>query len=151
MVTPKTLVKNSKADLGWDTRDANYTTWRNAVKDYYAQHEFKSWSGTSDGEKAALVEAARGFTRFKAAIRALLASGSDFLKKALEALLQDCMKKRSETAKKLALKRVLKRPCPDEDKADEDGEEPYVREQNTAVVFYAYDPGDPAHKDNNDG
>jgi len=78
MVTLKNLVKNSKADLGWDTRDADYTTWRNAVKDYCARHEIKSWSGASNGEKVALVEAARGFTGFKPAIRACLASGSEF-------------------------------------------------------------------------
>jgi len=64
MVTAKNLVKNRKADLGWDTRDADYTTWRNAVKDYRAWYEIKSWSGASDGEKAALVEAARGFNGF---------------------------------------------------------------------------------------
>ena len=62
MVTAKNLVSNSKADLGWDTRDADYTTWRNEVKDYCAQHEMKSWGGASDGQKAALVVAARGFT-----------------------------------------------------------------------------------------
>jgi len=135
MGTPKNLVQNSKADLGWDTRDADYTTWGNAVKDYCARHEIKSLSGASDSEKAALVEAARGFTGFNPAIRACLAAGSDFHKKALEALLQDCMKKRSETAENLAVKRALKRPRPDEDEADGDGEEPDVGEQNTAVVF----------------
>jgi len=95
MVTAKDLIKNSKADLGWDTRDADYTSWHNAVKDYCAQHEIKGWSGASDGQKAALVEAGRSFTGSRPAIRALLASGSDFHKKALEAFLQDCMKKRS--------------------------------------------------------
>jgi len=110
MVTAKNLIKNSKADLGLDTRDADYTSWRNAVKDYCAQHEIKSWNGASDPQKAALVEAARSFTGFRPAIRARLASGSDFHKKALEALLQDWMKKRSETGKNLAVKRALKRP-----------------------------------------
>ena len=148
MVTAKNLVSNSKADLGWDTRDADYTTWRNEVKDYCAQHEMKSWGGASDGQKAALVVAARGFTGFKPAMRARLASGSDFHKRALEALLQDCMKKRSETAKNLAVKRALKRPRPDEDEANEEGEDADVGEENTAVVFWVSDPDDPAHKDN---
>jgi len=87
MVTAKNLIKNSKADLGWDARDADYTSCRNAVKDYCAQHEIKSWSGASDAQKQALVEAAPGFTGFRPAMRARLASGSEFHKKALESLL----------------------------------------------------------------
>ncbi|KAF8435237.1 hypothetical protein BGX38DRAFT_1275142 [Terfezia claveryi] len=35
MVTPKNLIQNSKTDLGWDTRDADYTSWRNA--DFYEE------------------------------------------------------------------------------------------------------------------
>jgi hypothetical protein len=97
------------------------------------------------------VEAARSFTGFRPAIRARSASGSDFHEKALEALLQDCMKKRSETAKNLAVKRALKRPCLDEDEADKEGEEPDVGVQNRAVVFWVSDPDDAAHKDNKDG
>jgi len=57
-------------------------------------------------------------------MRAHLASGSEFHKKALESLLQDCMKKRSATAKDLAVKRALKRPRADEDEADEEDGEP---------------------------
>jgi len=64
------------------------------------------------------VEAARGFTGFRPAMRAYLVSGSEFHKKALDSLLQDCMKKGSETAKNLAVKRALKRPRADEDEAD---------------------------------
>jgi len=59
------------------------------VKDYCAQHEIISWSEPSDAQKQALVEAARGFTGFRLARRARLASGSEFHKKALESLLQD--------------------------------------------------------------
>jgi hypothetical protein len=58
MVTTKNLIKNSKADLRWDARDAVYMSWRNAVKDYCTQNEIKSWSGASDAQKQALVEAA---------------------------------------------------------------------------------------------
>ena len=93
MVTAKNLVSNSKADLGWDTRDADFTTWRNEVKDYCAQHEMKSWGGASDGQKAALVVAARGLISSKQAIKARLALGSDFQKRLLETLLQECVKK----------------------------------------------------------
>jgi len=149
MVTAKNLIQNPKGDLGWDARDADYTSWRNAVKDYCAQHEIKSWSGVSDAQKQALVEAAQGFTGFRPAMRACLASGSDFHKKALESLLQDCMKKRSETAKHLAVKRALKRPRADEDEADEEDGEPDVGNPNTAVVFWIIDPDDSGHKDNN--
>ena len=42
MVTAKNLIKNSKADLGWDTYDADYTSCRNAVKEYCAQHAIRS-------------------------------------------------------------------------------------------------------------
>ena len=97
------------------------------------------------------MEAARSFTGFGRAIRARLALGSDFHKKVLEALLQNCMKKRSETAKNLAVKRALKRPRPDEDEAEEEGEEPDMGVQNRAVVFCVSDLDDAAHKDNNDG
>ena len=110
----------------------------------------KSWGRASDGQKAALVVTAYGFTGFKPAMRARLALGSEFYKRALEALLQDCMKKRSETAKNLAVKRALKRPRPDEDEADEEGEDADVGEENTAVVFWVSDPDDPAYKDKSD-
>jgi len=78
MVTAKNLIKNSKADFGWDARDADYTSWRNAVKDYCSQHEIKSWSGASNVQKQALVETARAFTGFRPAMRARLWSGSEF-------------------------------------------------------------------------
>ena len=74
-------------------------------------------------------------SRFKPTMRVHLASRSSLDKRASEALLQDCMKKRSETAKNLAVKRALKRPRPDEDEADEEGEDAEVGEENTAVVF----------------
>jgi len=149
MVTAKNLIKNSKADLGWDARDADYTSWRNAGKDYCAQHEIKSWSGASDAQKQALVEAAWGFTGFRPAIRARLASGSEFHKKALESLWQDCMKNRSESAKYLAVKRALKRTRAIADDSYEEDGEPDVGDPNTAMVFWIMDPDDLGHKDNN--
>ena len=59
------------------------------------------------------------------------------------------MKKRSETAKNLAVKRALKRPRADEDKADEEDREPDEGDPNMAVVFWIIDPDDSSHKDNN--
>jgi len=149
MVTAKILIKNSKEDLGWNARDADYTSWRNVVKDYCLQHEIKSWSGASDAQKQALVEGARCSTGFRPAIRARLASGAEFYKKALESLLQDCLKKRPETAKSLAVKRVLKRHRADEDEADEVDGEPDMGDPNTAVVFWIINPDNLGHKDNN--
>ena len=61
-------------------------------------------------------------TGLRPAIRARLASGSEFHQKALEALLQDCLKKKSETAKNLAMQRAMKRPrlVDDDDDGDDD-------------------------------
>jgi len=59
------------------------------------------------------VEVAPSFTGFKPAIRVHLVSWSDFHKKALEDLLQDCVKKRYESAKNLGVKKALKRPRPE--------------------------------------
>jgi len=63
--------------------------------------------------------------------------------------LQEFMKKRSETAKDLAVKRALKRPCADEDEGDEEDGEPDLGDPNTAVVFWIIDPDDSGPKDNN--
>ncbi|KAF8447123.1 hypothetical protein BGX38DRAFT_1270597 [Terfezia claveryi] len=120
MVTPKNLIQNSKTDLGWDTRDADYTSWRNAVKDYCAQHSIRSWASASQNEKDALIIAARSLTGFRTSIRNRLAGGSESHKKALEALLQDCLKKRSETSKNLAIKRARKRAHAHENSDEED-------------------------------
>ncbi|RPB22971.1 hypothetical protein L211DRAFT_850005 [Terfezia boudieri ATCC MYA-4762] len=127
MIMPKNLIQNSKADLGWDTRDADYT---------------------SQAEKDALVIAARGLTGFRLTIRDRLASGSDFHKKALEALLQDCLKKRSETAKNLAIKRARKRAQPDV-VSDGDDEVPDGEIKPIAMLFWVADPDVGAHRDVN--
>ncbi|KAF8441924.1 hypothetical protein BGX38DRAFT_1144220 [Terfezia claveryi] len=84
MVTPKNLIQNSKTDLGWDTRDADYTSWRNAVKDYCAQHSIRSWASASQNEKDALIIAAHSLTGFRTSMRNRLAGGSESHKKALE-------------------------------------------------------------------
>ncbi|KAF8448514.1 hypothetical protein BGX38DRAFT_573894 [Terfezia claveryi] len=148
MVTPKNLIRNSKADLGWDTRDADYTSWRNAVKDYCAQHSIRSWGAASQAEKDALVVAARGLTGFRQSIRDRLASGSEFHKKALEALLQDCLKKRSDIAKNLAIKRARKRVHADM-VSDVDDEVSDGEIQGEAVAFWVGDPEVGAHRDVN--
>ena len=70
MVMAKNLIKNSKADLGWNTRDTDYTSCRNAVKDYCAQQNIQSWSGASDAKRAALIAATPNLTGFRLAIRA---------------------------------------------------------------------------------
>ncbi|KAF8415844.1 hypothetical protein EV426DRAFT_710009 [Tirmania nivea] len=120
MITAKHLIKNSKADLGWDTRDADYTAWRNA-------------SGASEAQRDALVIAARTLTGFRPSIRGRLVAGSEFYKKALEALLQDCLKKRSETAKNLAIKRARKRVHTESEDSDGQEEEGNALEQGTAM------------------
>ncbi|KAF8414986.1 hypothetical protein EV426DRAFT_709178, partial [Tirmania nivea] len=105
MVTAKHLIKNSKADLGWDT-----------------------------------LIAARTLTGFRPSIKGRLAAGSEFHKKALEALLQDCLKKRSETAKNLAIKRARKRVHAESENSDGQEEEGNALEQGTAVAFWICDP-----------
>ena len=56
----------------------------------------------------------------------------------------DTLKKRSETSKKLALKRALK-PRPRNDADDEEDDEADVGKDD-AVVFWIADPLDPAHE-----
>jgi len=92
--------------------------WRNTGKDYCAQDEIKSWGGASEAQNQALVGAVRVFTGFRPAMRAQLVLGSEFHKTALVSLLQDCMKKRSKSAKNLAQKRALKSPHLNKDNYD---------------------------------
>jgi len=147
MVTAKNLIKNSKADLSWDTRDADYTSWRNAVKDYCAQQNIRSWSGTSDAERAALIAAAPNLTVFRPTIRARLASGSEFHKTALQALLHDCLKKKSETAKDLAVKRALKRLRTGGDRGDRDDDDGESVDEGSPVAVWLADRTDAIHRD----
>ena len=64
---------------------------------------------------------------FKPAVRTRIQDGSDFHLKAGETLLLDTLKKRSETTKKLAIKRPMKGGAPRDDttdgQADAGGEE----------------------------
>ncbi|KAF8432911.1 hypothetical protein BGX38DRAFT_1146253 [Terfezia claveryi] len=149
MVTPKNLIQNSKTDLGWDTRDADYTSWRNAVKDYCAQHSSQSWASASQNEKDALIIAARSLTRFRSSMRNRLAGGSESHKKALEALLQDCLKKRSEASKNLAIKRARKRVHDHENSDKEDDISDAGEATGTAVAFWVCDPEIGGHRDSN--
>ncbi|KAF8431493.1 hypothetical protein BGX38DRAFT_1146611 [Terfezia claveryi] len=136
MVTPKNLIQNSKTDLGWDTRDADYTSWRNAVKDYCAQHSIRSWASASQNEKDALIIAARSLTGFRSSMRNQLASGSESHKKALEALLQDCLKKRSETSKNLAIKHARNRAHANKNSDEEDDISDAGEAAGTVVAFW---------------
>ena len=60
-----------------------------------------------------------GLDGFKPNICTHLAVGNDFYAKAVEALVVDTLKKRSETVKKLTLKHVLKRRRVDENDDEE--------------------------------
>ena len=119
MVTAKNLIKNSKADLGWEEQDAEYTLWRNNVKDYCAQNAIISKIKAGEDKWKKCMQDVPALDGFKPAIWARLAAGSDFHAKAVEALVVDTLKKRSEMVKKLTLKHALKRRRVDED-ADEE-------------------------------
>ena len=62
-------------------------------------------------------------TGFRPAIRAHLASGYEFQPKDLEALLQACLKKKSQTAENLAMKRDMKWASLVDDNDDGDDDE----------------------------
>ncbi|RPB18124.1 hypothetical protein L211DRAFT_854441 [Terfezia boudieri ATCC MYA-4762] len=109
------------------------------VKEYCARHSIRTWGATSQAEKDALVIAAHGLTGFRPTIRDRLVLGSEFLKKALEALLQDCLKKCSETTKNLAIKRMRKRAQPDV-VSNGDDEVPDSEIKPIAVLFWVADP-----------
>ena len=143
MVTAKNLVQNSKTDLGWDTRDADYTTWRNNVKDYCAKNGIVSKTKAGENKWEKCLADAPGLDGFKPQIRKRLAKRSEFHSKALEALIIDTLKKRSETSKKLALKRALKPRA--RDPVDEEDAEADVMQED-AVAFWIADPLIPGHK-----
>ncbi|KAF8455730.1 hypothetical protein BGX38DRAFT_1267015 [Terfezia claveryi] len=123
MVTPKNLIQNSKTDLGW--------------------------ASASQNEKDALIIAARSLTGFRTSMRNRLASGSESYQKALEALLQDCLKKRSETSKNLAIKRARKRAHAHENSNEEEDISDAGEAAGTAVVFWVCDPEIGEHRDIN--
>ena len=86
------------------------------------------------------------------AITARLASGSQLQQKALEVLLQDCLKKKSQTAKNLSMTRAMKRPCLEDDDNDgDDDESDAVQEVGNPVAIWLADPAIAAPRDaNND-
>ena len=81
---------------------------------------------------------------FKSAMRTRIGAGSEFHLKALEALVIDTLKKKSETSKKLAIKRATKR-ARQEDPSDDEEEDPDAQEVN-AVAIWLTDPCDGSHK-----
>jgi len=88
----------------------------------------------SDAERAALIAAAPNLTGFRPAIQAQLASGSEFHKTALQALLQDCLKKKLETAKNLAIEKALKRLRTGGDGSDGDNDDGESMDEESPVV-----------------
>ena len=83
-------------------------------------------------------------------MRARIVAGLEFHKKAMEALLQDCMKKKSETAKNLVVKRALKRARMDDGRGDEDREgSDEIEDQGTTVAIWLADPSVVGHRDAN--
>ncbi|KAF8433155.1 hypothetical protein BGX38DRAFT_1146212 [Terfezia claveryi] len=123
MVTPKDLIQNSKTDLGW--------------------------ASASQNEKDALIIAARSLTGFRSSMRNGLAGGSESHKKALEALLQDCLKKHSEISKNLAIKCARKRTHDHENTDEEDDISDADEAVGTAVAFWVCDPEIGGHRDIN--
>ena len=99
MVTAKNLIKNSKTDLGWDEQDVEYTTWRNNVKDYCTKNSIVRETKAGEAKWNKCLKDVPAMDGFKSSIWAGLAAGSEFHAKALEALVVDTLKKRSETTK----------------------------------------------------
>ena len=93
MVTAKNLIQNSKADLGWDTQDADYSTWHNNLKDYCAKQDIVSKTKAGDAKWQKCLVAASGLEGFKPQIRKIIQGGSEIYSKALEALIIDTLKK----------------------------------------------------------
>ena len=83
---------------------------------------------------------------FESSIRDRLAAGSDFLSKALVALVVDTLKKRSETTKKLTLKRALKRKRVEADEEAEVADVPEPEAPEAPVVIWIADPLIRTHK-----
>ncbi|KAF8414825.1 hypothetical protein BGX38DRAFT_1281644 [Terfezia claveryi] len=82
-------------------------------------------------------------------MRNRLASGSESHKKALEALLQDCLKKHSETSKNLAIKRARKRAHAYENSDEEDDISDADEAAATVVAFWVCDLEIAEHRDIN--
>ncbi|KAF8420291.1 hypothetical protein BGX38DRAFT_1280238 [Terfezia claveryi] len=82
-------------------------------------------------------------------MRNRLADGSESHKKALEALLQDCLKKHSETSKNLAIKRARKRAHAHENSDEEEDISDAGEATGTTVAFWVCDPEIAEHRDIN--
>src|SRR6266576_2491972 len=143
MVTPKNLIRDAKTDLGWDANDADYTSWRNNVKDYCFQKQIVSKTKAGEDKWQKCLADVPTLDGFKATMRTRILAGNEFHTKALEALVIDTLKKRSETTKKLALKRALKRPRVEDPENAEEADGP---EENNAVALWIGDPVDVTHK-----
>ena len=149
MVTAKNLIRDSKTDLGWDSNDPDYSTWRNNVKDYCIRMNLVSKTKAGDVAWKRSLSEIQSLGGFKPAVRTRIRDGSDFHLKAVEALLIDTLKKRSETTKKLAIKRAMKGGAPRDDatdgQADAGGEETDAHPGNAVAIWIA-DPCDGTHK-----
>ena len=121
MVSAKNLMKYSKADVGWDTKHADYTSCGNAVKEFCPTNSISIWGGDRKGKKNDMIPAARMMTGFRPAIRARLASGSEFQQKAVEVLRQACGKRKAPSAENLAMQRGMWMPHVEDD--DDDGDD----------------------------
>ncbi|KAF8428823.1 hypothetical protein BGX38DRAFT_1278387 [Terfezia claveryi] len=106
-------------------------------------------ASASQNEKDALIIAARSLSGFRSSMRNRLASGSESYKKVLEALLQDCLKKRSEISKNLAIKRTRKRAHDHKNTDEEDDISDAGEAAGTAVAFWVCDPEIGGHRDIN--
>ena len=149
MVTAKNLIRDSKTDLGWDSNDPDYSTWHNNVKDYCMRMNLVSKTKAGDVAWKRSLSEIQSLGWFKLAVRTRIRDGSNFHLKAMEALLIDISKKRSETTKKLAIKRAMKGGEPRDDatdgQADSGGEETDAHSGN-AVARWIADTCNGTHK-----
>ena len=100
MVTLKNLIRDAKTDLGWDANNADYTSWWNNVKDYNSLKQIVSKIKAVENKWKKSLDDVLTLDGFKSTMHARILNGSDFHIKALEALVMDTLKKRSETTKK---------------------------------------------------
>ena len=69
MVAAKNLIKNSKADLGWEEQDAEYILWRNNGKDYCSQNAIVSKIKAGEDKWKKYMQDVTELDGFKPAIR----------------------------------------------------------------------------------
>ena len=112
MVTAINLIRDSKTDLGWDSNDPDYSTWRNNGKDYCIRMNLVSMTKGGDVAWTRSLSEIQSLGGLKPVVRTRIRDGSDFHLKAVEVLLIDILKIRSETTKKLAIKRAMNGGAP---------------------------------------